>query len=114
MLVGATIANVDHVPALAGLIRRNCVDAEAVDPIVLADLLSLLPSQCGSDGVLYRRQASAIAAAGRYEHAATSLRPRARLHWQVVPDGHGWRWWSVLLLADIARDAAVSAPADDP
>ena len=93
----ATIVDISHVPSLAKAVTRAIADAEAPDPVVLAGLLTLLPTQCGSDGRLYLRSRTAERAAERYEQAVQALRPRARLCWRVVPDGHGWRWWAVLL-----------------
>ncbi len=98
MVHEATVTEIDHVPALANMIRSQA-DHERPNPFVTAGLLMLLPTQCGSDGVLYRRQTSAMQAAAAYEAAVAALRPRARLVWHVVPDGNGWRWWAVLLPA---------------
>jgi hypothetical protein len=97
MLAEATIVDISHVPSLAEVVTRVTSERERTDPFVLSGLLSLLPSQCGSDGRLYRRRRTAEQAAEAYADAVMVLRPRARLYWHMVPDGNGWRWWAVLL-----------------
>ena len=60
-------------------------DHDRPDAFVIAGLLTLLPTQCGTDGVLYRRQTSAEQAAAAYEAAVRALRPQARLVWAAMP-----------------------------
>jgi hypothetical protein len=97
MLCGATIAEVEHVPVLADVLRRIAADKSRADPLVLSDLLHLRPSQCGSDGRLYRTRTAAEQMATTYAESVSELRPRARLYWRTVPDESRWRWWAVLL-----------------
>lgn len=102
-MLTASIADLEQVPALAEVVERVAAERGRTDPRVVSALLTLLPTQCGSDGVLYRRQCAAERAAEGYERAIHALRPGTRFYWLVVPDGSGWRWWGVVLPRDEAE-----------
>ena len=94
---GPNIVDVSHVPRLAEIVKGVGTDHCRVNPAVIAGLLTMLPTECGSDGALYRRRRAAEHSAEGYQHAVEVLRPGTRFYWLVVPDGRGWRWWGVLL-----------------